>query len=157
MVPSFLYFFFYRFSDIMAASADRLAKHKDQAKVWLIAEDIVIDWFGYDEALRNMANPPDYNQPDHYAGEKVNDRTTTSWTYHSSTYMFDTRPAQVDTHDSHSSLLFPSLTSLMQIALGTAHKTVSVFGSMSWSPLVFLRECSDFFLPPIIYRWRGSR
>jgi Zn-dependent metalloprotease len=61
---------FFRLSDIMAASAERLAKQKDKTKVWLMGEDVVMDWFGYDEALRNMENPPDYDQPDHYAGEE---------------------------------------------------------------------------------------
>ena len=54
----------------MGAVADRLVLGKDSRDVWLIGEDIVVSSSG-DTGLRNLANPPDMNDPDQYSGESL--------------------------------------------------------------------------------------
>jgi thermolysin len=51
-------------SDIFGATAERLVRRSTKTKVWLIGEKIVRASF---KALRNMENPPEYSQPDHYS------------------------------------------------------------------------------------------
>jgi Zn-dependent metalloprotease len=53
------------FSDIMAAYADRVVLGKDQTEVWVIGEDGDL-YHGDGVGIRNMANPPEFDQPDHY-------------------------------------------------------------------------------------------
>lgn len=52
----------------MAATAERLMLRKPTKKVWLIGEDIFKAPY---QAFRNMANPPEYGDPDYYAGETL--------------------------------------------------------------------------------------
>lgn len=51
------------FSDIMAAAADRLKWSKPVQDVWRVGEDVDVLGLG----IRNMANPPQFGDPDHYA------------------------------------------------------------------------------------------
>jgi Zn-dependent metalloprotease len=52
------------FSDIMAAAAERLIKSKPAFPVWYFGEDLDL-LFG--RGIRNMAYPPEFDQPDHFA------------------------------------------------------------------------------------------
>lgn len=51
----------------MAAAAERLLLGSSVTDVWLIGEDVIL-WDLFGDALRDMADPPSYGDPDHYSG-----------------------------------------------------------------------------------------
>jgi bacillolysin len=51
------------YSDAIAATADRSILNKDRASVWSIGEDVDVYGFGF----RNMADPTEMGDPDHFA------------------------------------------------------------------------------------------
>jgi bacillolysin len=53
------------YSDAIAATADRTILGKDNASVWSIGEDVVAN------GLRNMADPTEFDDPDHFADRYI--------------------------------------------------------------------------------------